>query len=76
MSTTGRVGLLIVHGRARCPSRGWYTKEPHDKGEKAVGFMVSTATGKVGGIKRVKDSVRSGSEAYEASSPNVLVLSI
>ena len=26
MSTTRLVGLLIVHGRARCPSRGWYAK--------------------------------------------------
>jgi hypothetical protein len=48
-STTRRVGLLNVHGRARCPSRGWYAKEPHDKGEKAVGFMVSTTTGTGGG---------------------------
>jgi hypothetical protein len=43
------VGLLSVHGRTRCPSRGWYAKEPHDKGEKAVGFMVSTTTGTGGG---------------------------
>jgi hypothetical protein len=49
MSTTGLVGLLNVHGRARCPSRGWYAKEPHDKGEKAVWFMVSTTTGTGGG---------------------------
>ncbi len=44
------MGLLNVHGRARCPSRGWYAKEPHDdKGERAVGFMVSTTTGTGGG---------------------------
>ncbi len=43
------MGLLNVHGRARCPSRGWYAKEPHDKGEEAVGFMVSTTTGTGGG---------------------------
>ena len=49
MSTTRLVGLLIVHGRARCPSRGWYAEEPHDKGEEAVGFMVSTTTGTGGG---------------------------
>jgi hypothetical protein len=53
MSTTRLARLLIVHGRARCPSRGWYAQEPHDKGEKAVGFMVSTTTGKVGEDKRV-----------------------
>ena len=51
MSTTRLVGLLNVHCRARCPSRGWYIKEPHDKGEKAVGFMVSTTTGNRGGDK-------------------------
>jgi hypothetical protein len=49
------MGLLNVHGRTRWPSRGWYTKEPHDKGEKAVGFMVSTTTttgtGKGKGVK-------------------------
>jgi hypothetical protein len=45
MSTTRLVGLLIVHGRTRCPSRGWYAEEPPDKGERAVGFMVSTTTG-------------------------------
>ena len=56
MSKTRLVGLLIVHGCARCPSRGWYAEEPHDKGEKAVGFMVSTTTGKVGGDKRGKDN--------------------
>jgi hypothetical protein len=39
------------------------------------GLSVIT-TGKKGGIKGWKDSVRSGSEAYEASSPNVLVLSV
>ncbi len=38
--TTRLVGLLNVHGRARCPSRGWYAKEPLDKGAKAVGFRV------------------------------------
>ena len=43
------MGLLSVHGRARCPSRGWYAQEPHDKGEKVVGFMVSTTTGTGGG---------------------------
>ena len=45
MSTTKLVGLLIVHGRTRCPSRGWYAEERHDKGERAVGFMVSITTG-------------------------------
>ncbi len=51
MSTTKLVGLLIVHGRTRCPSRGWYAEEPHDKGEMGVGFMVmvSTTTGTGGG---------------------------
>jgi hypothetical protein len=39
------VGLLSVRGRTRCPSRGWYAKEPHDKGEKAVGFMVKRPLG-------------------------------
>ncbi len=55
VSTTRLVGLLNVHGRTRCPSRGWYAQEPHDKGEKAVGFMVSTTTGKEGGGKRGKE---------------------
>jgi hypothetical protein len=50
-STTRLVGLLSVHGRAGCPSLGWYAKEPHDKGENAVGFMVSTTTGTGGGVK-------------------------
>ncbi len=49
MSTARLVGLLSVHGRTRCPSRGWYAKEPHDKGEKVVGFMVSTTPGTGGG---------------------------
>ncbi len=58
MSTTRLVGLLNVHVRARCPSRGWYAKEPHDKGEKAVGFMVSTTTGtEGGGVKGLKNRI-------------------
>jgi hypothetical protein len=31
-------------------------QRPHDKVERAVGFMVSTTTGKVGGDKRGKDN--------------------
>ncbi len=58
VSTTRLGGLLNVHGRTRCPSRGWYAQKPHDKGEEAVGFMVSTTTVKEGGGKRGKDKAR------------------
>jgi hypothetical protein len=51
MSTTRLVGLLSVHGHTRCPSRGWYAEEPHDKGKKAVGFMVSITTGTGGDFR-------------------------
>jgi hypothetical protein len=57
MSTTRLVGLLSVHGRAWCPSRGWYAEEPHDKGEKAVGFMVSTTTGTGGGVSGLRNRI-------------------
>jgi hypothetical protein len=58
------VGLLNVHGRARCPSRGWYAKEPHDKGEKAVGFTVSTTTGIGGGVRGLKNKISLGLQAF------------
>jgi hypothetical protein len=57
MSTTRLVGLLSVHGRTRCPSRGWYAKEPHDKVEKAVVFMVSTTTGTGGGVSGLRNRI-------------------
>ncbi len=34
---------------------GAQVKEPHDKGEKAVGFMVSTTTGNRVGVNGLKD---------------------
>ena len=39
---------------------GGMQKEPHDKGEKAVGFMVSTTTGTGGGGKRAEGQTFSG----------------
>ena len=36
---------------------GGTQKEPHDKGEKAVGFMVSTNNGDRGGVRGLKHRI-------------------
>ncbi len=45
MSTTRRVRLLIVHGLLHGAQVVGDMHRPHDKAERAVGFMVSTTTG-------------------------------
>ncbi len=75
MSTTRLVGLLNVHGGTRCPSRGWYAKEPHDKGEKAVGFMVSTTTG-TGGVRGLEAQNVPGLRAFRREVPFKFLLPV
>ncbi len=49
LSTTRRVGLLNVHGLQHGARVVGGMHRPHNKDERAAGFMVSTSTGAGGG---------------------------
>jgi hypothetical protein len=69
MSTTRLVGLLIVHGRARCPSRGSVITARH-KGEEAVAWVYGLDHNGESGDKRGKDKAGTRIQAESTLGPN------